>query len=98
MIDFDEFQKLKQEEYSARKSYAYSIKCLNNSIAEFQSYLNDFNSSKVEYTEEVFPELSVLSEAFLDLVINTKDYYDAKAEYEQIKEEYDRQCKNNEVN
>ena len=93
MIDTDEFQKLKQEKYSACKSYEYSIKCLNNSIAEFQSYLNDFNSSKVEYTEEEFPELSVLSEAFLDLVTNTKDYYNAKAEYEQIKEEYDRQCK-----
>ena len=90
MIDTDEFQKLKQEKYSACKSYEYSIKCLNNSIAEFQSCLNDFNSSKVEYTEEEFPELSVLSEAFLDLVTNTKDYYDAKAEYEQIKEEMEK--------
>ena len=88
-LNYTYLGKLKQEDYSASKSYYYSIRCLNNSIRKFQCYINDPNTSETNFNEEEAPYLSTLSEQFLDLVENAKDYYDAKAHYEKVHKEYE---------
>ncbi|MBQ8130961.1 MAG: hypothetical protein IJ193_00555 [Bacilli bacterium] len=89
-LNYDYLNKLRQEKYSKSRDYDYSVKYLNSAITESQRCISDINSSNIDYTEEKRPELSYLSEQFLNLVETAKDYYDSKAESEKINKEYKR--------
>ena len=95
MIDFKEYQKLKNDWYSAKRSYEYAVRYLNQAMKEFNwSHENAETSSNEDTTEDSkITETSIAVDGFLNLVVNTKDYYDAKAEFEKLDEEYKRQSK-----
>ena len=95
MIDFEKFINLKAERNSAKSKYEYSVRSLNNVMKDFNKYQQDTETSPHEEPSEdskiTRPSASV--NGFLTLVVCAKEFYDAKAEFEKLDNEYQRQSK-----
>ena len=96
MIDFAKYQKLKADWLSAKSSYEYAIRYLNQAMKEFEWSQHTIEVNSRPHGEEPtedskLTDTTVLVNGFLNLVENTKDYYDAKAKFEELDAEYQRQ-------
>ena len=100
MIDYQQFQQLRNARNSAKRKYEYAIRDLNKAMQEFNyAQKHDEPNPHEEPTED--SQLTFNTEAvdgFLMLVEYTKNYYDTKAEYERLDNEYYRQSKILELN
>ena len=95
MIDYQQFQKLRNARNSAKRKYEYAIRDLNKAMHEFNyAQKQDDTGTHEEPTEDSKLSFTTIAvDGFLNLVEAAKNYYDSKAEYERLDKEYFRQGK-----